>query len=431
MTRDLPSGTVTFLFSDIEGSTRLLNELGPNGYADALAEHRRIIREAFAAHGGVEVDTQGDAFFVVFSEAPEALRAAHEAQEALADGPIRVRMGLHTGEPTLTDEGYVGVDVHAGARIAAAAHGGQVIFSKRTRELAEDALAVTDLGEHRLKDLTHPVWIYQLSDEIFPPLKTLSNTNLPSPASSFLGRERELAEAAAVLESSRVVTILGPGDAGKTRFSIELASRLLDRFPNGVFWVPLATIREPALVIESAARTLGSKNGLAEHIGERHMMLLLDNLEQVIDASPQLADLAEACPNLTLLVTSRELMRIRGERPYALPPLEADEGVALFTERAGVDATDAVIELCRRLEGLPLAIELAAARATVLTPEQLVGKLRERLDFLRGGRDADPRQQTLRATIEWSHDLLTDDENVRSRGSPSSAAGGRWRLRRR
>jgi predicted ATPase len=240
-----------------------------------------------------------------------------------------------------------------------------------------------------------------------------------------------LAEAAAVLESSRVVTILGPGGAGKTRFSIELASRLLDRFPNGVFWVPLATIREPALVIESAARTLGSKNGLAEHIGERHMMLLLDNLEQVIDASPQLADLAEACPNLTLLVTSRELMRIRGERPYALPPLEADEGVALFTERAGVDATDAVIELCRRLEGLPLAIELAAARATVLTPEQLVGKLRERLDFLRGGRDADPRQQTLRATIEWSHDLLTDDENVRSRGSPSSAAGGRWRLRRR
>ena len=408
--RDLPSGTVTFLFTDIEGSTRLLHELGSDGYAEALAEHRRIVREAFTARGGVEVDTQGDAFFVAFPDASGAVAAAREAQEALAKGSIRVRMGLHTGEPTVTAEGYVGVGVHEGARIAAAAHGGQVVFSRRTKELAGDALALTDLGEHRLKDMPEPVWIYQLGDENFPPLKTLSNTNLPSPASSFLGRERELAEAAALLEQNRIITILGPGGAGKTRFSIELASRHLDRFPNGVFWVPLATVTDPDRVLETAGRVVGAKDGLVDHVGTRQMMLLLDNLEQVIDAAPKLAELAEACPNLTIVVTSRELMRIRGEHAYALPALDLDEGVALFTERAGVPADDRVVELCRRLEGLPLAIELAAARASVMTPEQLVAKLSERLDFLRGGRDADARQRTLRATIEWSHDLLSGDE---------------------
>ena len=408
--RELPAGTVTFLFTDIEGSTRLLHELGPDEYAGALTEHRRIVRAAFTSHGGVEVDTQGDAFFIAFADAWEAVGAAEEARRALADGPIQVRMGLHTGEPTLIGEGYVGVDVHEGARIAAAAHGGQIVCSLRTKELAGDAVAFIDLGEHRLKDMPDPIWIFQLGEGTFPPLKTLSNTNLPFPASSFIGRERELEEAADLLERSRLVTILGPGGAGKTRFSIELASRQVERFPNGVFWVPLATITDPATVIETASRVLGSKNGLAEHIGERRMMLLFDNLEQVIDASSNLGRLAEACPNLTIIVTSRELMKIRGEHPYPLPALETDEGVTLFTERAGVDVSDAVVELCRRLEGLPLAIELAAARATVMTPEQLLARLRDRLDFLRGGRDADPRQRTLRATIEWSHDLLDDEE---------------------
>ena len=408
--RGLPSGTVTFLFTDIEGSTKLLHELGPDGYAEALAEHRRILREAFTARGGVEVDTQGDAFFVAFPDASGALAAAREAQEEFAKGPIRVRMGLHTGEPTVTAEGYVGVDVHEGARIAAAAHGGQVILSLRTKELAGETIAVTDLGEHRLKDMPDPVWIFQLGEEAFPPLKTLSNTNLPTPASSFLGRERELAEAAELLDGKRIITILGPGGAGKTRFSIELASRHLDRFPNGVFWVPLATVTDHERVVDTVGGVVGAKDGLADHIGTRQMMLVLDNLEQVIDASPKLADLADACPNLTMLVTSRELMKIRGEHAYVLPALDLDEGVALFTERAGVPADDTVVELCRRLEGLPLAIELAAARATVMTPSQLAAKLGERLDFLRGGRDADPRQQTLRATIEWSHDLLSTDE---------------------
>ena len=408
--RDLPSGTVTFLFTDIEGSTKLLHELGPDGYADALAEHRRVVREAFISRRGVEVDTQGDAFFIAFPDAAEALTAALEAQKALEPGPIRIRMGLHTGEPTRTDEGYVGTDVHEGARIAASAHGGQIVCSRRTKDSAGETFDFIDLGEHRLKDMPEPVWIFQLGEGTFPPLKTLSNTNLPSPASSFIGRERELEEAAEVLEKSRVMTILGPGGAGKTRFSIELASRQLDRFPNGVFWVPLATVTDTAAVIETASRVVGSKNGLAEHIGERRMMLLFDNLEQVIDASPDLGGLAEACPNLTIMVTSRELMKIRGEHPYALPPLETDEGVTLFTERAGVEVSDAVIELCRRLEGLPLAIELAAARATVMTAEQLLERLSDRLDLLRGGRDADPRQRTLRATIEWSHDLLDDEE---------------------
>src|SRR6266699_1779092 len=217
--RDLPSGIVTFLFTDIEGSTRLLHEVGAEAYGRALAEHRRLLRDAFARHGGVEVDTQGDAFFYVFSTGPEALEAAREAQQGLVSGPIRVRMGLHTGRPHLSEEGYVGPDGHKGARIAAAGHGGQVLLSKETRELV--LVDVTDLGEHRLKDFAEPVWIFQLGSERFPPLKTISNTNLPRPASSFVGREREVAEVASLLQDgARLLTLTGPGGSGKTRLSI-------------------------------------------------------------------------------------------------------------------------------------------------------------------------------------------------------------------
>jgi predicted ATPase/class 3 adenylate cyclase len=407
--RDLPSGTVTFLFTDIEGSTRLLAELGSE-YADALAEHRRLLREAFRAHGGVEVDTQGDAFFYVFAEAADAVAAAAEAQEALASGPIRVRMGVHTGEPQLTDEGYVGLDVHAGARVAACAHGGQVVLTKHTRDLTDATFRLRDLGEHRLKDLDEVVWVYQLGDDLFPPLKSLSNTNLPVPASSFLGREAELAEAQALLDDTRLLTVSGPGGTGKTRFSIELASRQLDDCPNGVFWVPLAPLRDPALVIEEAARVLGSKDGLAAHIGDKSMLVLFDNFEQVVEAAPTLGDLLRMCPNLRLLVTSRETLRIDGETEFALAPLVEEESVALFCSRARVEPSPAVRELCRRLDGLPLAIELAAARAKVLPPEQLLPRLTERLDLLRGGRDAESRHATLRATIAWSHELLSDEE---------------------
>jgi predicted ATPase len=409
VSRELPTGTVTFLFTDVEGSTKLLHELGAEGYAAALAEHRRVLREAFAAHGGVEVDAQGDAFFVAFSRAPDALAAAREGQEALASGPIRVRIGLHTGRPTLTEEGYVGGDVHLGARIAAAGHGGQVLLSKATRELVDGE--VSDLGEHRVKDFAEPVWLFELGSERFPPLKTISNTNLPRPASSFVGREREVEEVVAQLRGgTRLLTLTGAGGSGKTRLAIEAAAGLVPEFKNGVFWVGLAELRDPALVAETIALTLGAKDGLAEHIGERELLLLLDNLEQVIEAAPELATLVERCVNLKLLVTSRELLRVRGEVQYAVPPLADQEAVALFCQRSHLGASDEIAELSRRLDNLPLAVELAAARASALSPAQILERLSRRLDLLKGGRDSDPRQQTLRATIGWSYDLLSPEE---------------------
>jgi predicted ATPase len=406
---DLPTGPVTFLFTDVEGSTKLLHELGAEAYAEALAEHRRVIREACAAEGGVEVDTQGDAFFFAFPTAPGALAAASAFTEELESGRIQVRVGLHTGAPLLTDEGYVGDDVHFAARVAGSGHGGQVILSNATAELVE--LELIELGEHRLKDVPEAVAIFQLGDGSFPPLKTISNTNLPRPASSFVGREREMAEVVALLkDGARLLTLSGPGGSGKTRLSIEAAAELVPEFKAGVFWVGLATLRDPALVPATIAQTIGAKDGLAGHIGEREMLLLLDNLEQVIDAAPQLGSLLEACPNLRLLVTSRELLRVRGEVDYAVPPLAAHEAVALFRERSRLEADDTVTELCRHLDNLPLAVELAAARTAVLTPAQILERLSQRLDLLKGGRDSEARQQTLRATIEWSYRLLSADE---------------------
>jgi predicted ATPase len=406
---DLPSGTVTFLFTDVEGSTKLLHELGAEEYAQALAEHRRALRNAFAAHGGVEVDTQGDAFFFAFPTAPGALSAAASALEGLAPSPIRVRMGLHTGTPHLTEEGYVGEDVHLGARIAAAGHGGQVLASKETRELVDADL--TDLGEHRLKDFAEPVCIFQLGSERFPPLKTISNTNLPRPASSFVGRDRELAEVAALLQGgTRLLTLTGPGGSGKTRLAIEAASELLPAFKAGVFWVGLATVRDPTLVTETVAQMLGAQDGLADHIGERELLLLLDNLEQVVEAAPGLATLVETCPNLRLLVTSRELLRVQGEVGFEVPPLAEPEAVELFCARSGLEPDETIAELCRRVDSLPLAVELAAARTSVLSPAQILERLAQRLDLLKGGRDAEARQQTLRTAIAWSHELLTEYE---------------------
>jgi predicted ATPase len=405
--RDLPSGTVTFLFTDIEGSTRLLRELG-DGYGAALVEHRRVLRDAVEAHGGVEVDTQGDAFFVAFTDATEAVAAAAEGQAALGVGPLRVRMGLHTGRPRRIDEGYVGEDVHLGARIAAAAHGGQVVLSKATRDLIDGD--VIDLGEHRVKDFEQPVWIFQLGDEAFPPLKTISNTNLPRPASGFVGREREVEAVQRLLRESRLVTLTGPGGSGKTRLAIEAASELVGEFRNGVFWVGVATIHDPELVQPTVAQTIGAQDGLAAHVGEKELLLLLDNLEQVVSVAPELASLVEACPNLTLLVTSRELLRVRGEVEYEVLPLAAPDAVELFCARAQISPSAAVEELCSRLDNMPLALELAAARTKALSPEQILERLGDRLDLLKGGRDAEPRQATLRATIAWSYDLLSPGE---------------------
>jgi predicted ATPase/class 3 adenylate cyclase len=414
---DLPSGTVTFLFTDVDGSTRLLHELGAEAYAEALAEHRRLIRAACTRHDGVEVDTQGDAFFFAFPTAPAAVTAAAAMTEALASGPIQVRVCLHTGAPLLTDEGYVGDDVHFAARVAASGHGGQIVVSSATAVLIEpsgsepQALSLVDLGEHRLKDIAEAVSIFQLGDGSFPPLKTISNTNLPRPASSFIGRETELGEVLSRIEAgARLITLTGPGGSGKTRLALEAASSLVSEYKAGAFWVGLASLRDPTLVTETIAQTLGAKDGLAEHIAERELLLLLDNLEQVIEAAPELSALLAACPNLALLVTSRELLRVQGEVEYAVPPLAEPEAVSLFCERAQREPSQEISELCARLDSLPLAVELAAARTKALSPAQILERLASRLDLLKGGRDADPRQQTLRATIEWSYDLLSPEE---------------------
>ena len=408
--RELPRGTVTFLFTDIEGSTRLLEQLGAEAYAQALADHRRVIRTACAGQGGVEVDTEGDALFVAFPTAQGALSAAAAFTEGLGEGPIRVRVGLHTGTPLVAEDNYVGIDVHRAARIAASGHGGQVLVSSSTAALTGSE-GLRDLGEHRLKDFAEPVWIFQLGEEPYPPLKTISNTNLPRPASSFVGRGRERAEIVSLLTGgTRLVTLSGPGGSGKTRLAIEAAAELIPELKNGVFWVGLAPLRDPELVTQTIADVLGAKNGLAEHIGERDMLLLLDNLEQVVEAAPALASLLETCPGLRLLVTSRELMRVRGEVDYPVLPLGEADAVELFCVRARVDCDETVTELCRRLDNLPLAVELAAARTAALSPRQILERLSGRLDLLRGGRDADARQKTLRATIEWSYDLLSSEE---------------------
>ena len=419
MRPDLPAGTVTFLFTDIEGSTRLLNELGTAGYAEALAEHRRILREAFATHGGVEVDTEGDAFFVAFPTAPGAIAAARQATDALRPGPIRVRVGLHTGTPHVTAEGYVGPDVHRAARIAAAGHGGQVLVSATTAALlGGDELR--DLGEHRLKDLSAPERIYQLGADEFPPLKTLRQTNLPIPATPFVGREAEVAELKRLLsgDGTRLVTLTGPGGTGKTRLALQAAADVAERFAQGVWWVPLAPLRDAGLVLETAARAIGAKDDVRQYIGDKHLLLVLDNFEQVVEAAGDIAGLLGSCSNLAVVVTSREPLHVGAEREYPVAPLAPSDGVDLFLARARAirpdfEAEPAVGEICRRLDELPLAIELAAARVRALSPAQILERLEQRLPLLTGGaRDLPERQRTLRATIEWSHDLLTDDEQA-------------------
>jgi predicted ATPase/class 3 adenylate cyclase len=408
---NLPSGTVTLLFTDVEGSTKLLHELRAEAYAAALFEHRRLLREAFARHGGVEVDTEGDAFFVAFVSAMDAVAAASEGQQALRDGPIRVRMGLHTGTPHLTEQGYVGEDVHLGARISAVGHGGQVLVSAATRAALDAAVELTDLGEHRLKDFKDPIWIYQLGSERFPPLRSIHNINLPRAASSFVGREREVDDVAALLTGgARLVTLTGPGGTGKTRLALEAAAIAAGSFRNGTFWLDLAAISDPLLVVPSIAATIGARDALAEHIAQREMLLVVDNLEQVIAVAGELARLVEACPNLCLLITSRERLQVRGETEYAVAPLPRDAAVQLFADRSGLEGDAVIAQLAARLDNLPLAIELAAARSRVLSPAQILARVGERLDLLKAGRDAESRQQTLRATIEWSYDLLSSDE---------------------
>jgi predicted ATPase len=414
--RPLPGGTVTFLFSDIEGSTRLLDELGAEAYAAALVEHRRVMREAFAAHGGVEVDTQGDAFFAAFPEAEGAVAAAAQAQAALAAGPLRVRVGIHSGEPLLTEEGYVGIDVHRGARVMAAGHGGQVLVSHETYRLLGGHERLSKLGSHRLKDLIEPQPLYQLGEGEFPPLKTLYQTNLPVQPTPLVGREAELEAVLELLAATRLLTLTGAGGSGKTRLALQAAAEVVDDYEDGVWWVSLAALRDPALVEPAIAQAVGARTELAEHLRGKRTLLLLDNFEQLLEAAPQIATILVEAPDLRVLVTSRERLALSAEQEYSVPTLVPAEAVALFTARArqltpAFEPDEHVEAVCRRLDGLPLALELAAARVKVLTPLQILERLGQSLAFLTAGaRDLPERHQTLRATIAWSYELLSEHE---------------------
>jgi predicted ATPase/class 3 adenylate cyclase len=426
-----PSGTVTLVFTDIEGSTRLLEKLGVDAYRDALAEHRRIVREACVRFSGYEVDYEGDAFFYAFGSATDAVAAVSAFMEGLQDGPIRVRVGVHTGEPGLDPPKYVGLDVHRAARIMSSAHGGQVVLSPSTVALLEpDSVQLKELGRHRLKDLTAPISLHQLVvdglDTDFPPLKTVYRSNLPVPATPFLGREKELREVVERLThpDTRLLTLTGPGGTGKTRLALQAAAEVADDFPDGVFWVPLAPLRDHDLVVSAVAAAIGAHEQpgvpladvLASFLTDRRMLVVVDNAEHLL---PRLADdlaaLLAACHTPTLLVTSRERLQITNETAWPVSTLTDTDGERLFIERAdavGVHlrSDDTVRELCHRLDQLPLAIELAAARTTALSPRAILERLDPRLAVLTTrARDIGERQRTLEATITWSYDLLDPD----------------------
>ena len=407
----------------------MLQELGRDAYVRALTAHRQLLRAAFTSHGGVEVEMQGDSFHFAFPYARDAVAAAVAGQRALLaheweSQPIAVRIGLHTGEPVQADGLYAGLDVHRAARVMSAGHGGQVLVSQQTAELVEGELAqgisLLDLGEHRLKDLSAPQRLYQaFTDDLpaaFPPLKTLVvQTNLPVAASPFIGREREVEEICELVQAgTRVVTVTGAGGTGKTRLALHAAAQLAERFPGGACWVPLAALTDATLVLPSILQALGAEEPLAAYLEEHPCLLLLDNFEHLLGAAGLLSTLLTAAPATRVLVTSRSPLRIDGEHEYRLEPLAEAEAVALFLERsrAGVPVAPGspVAEICARLDNLPLAVELAAARTRVLSPEALLARLEQRLPLLTGGRrDAPQRQQTLRDTIAWSYDLLDGD----------------------
>jgi predicted ATPase/class 3 adenylate cyclase/DNA-binding CsgD family transcriptional regulator len=456
-----PTGTVTLLFTDIEGSTRLLQQLGER-YPDVLAVHQLLLRTACQRWRGYEVRTEGDSFFVAFARAGDAVAAAVAAQQALVAHPwpdgaaVRVRMGLHTGEPAYIGNDYVGLDVHRAARLAAAGHGGQVLLSRTTYDLVEHDLPagviLSDLGTHRLKDLLRPEQLFQLViadlPGTFAPLKTIAAqlTNLPIQATALIGRERDIASVRDLLrrDDVRLVTLTGPGGIGKTRLALQAATEMLDTFTDGVYFVDLAPISDSSLVVSTIAQTLGIRESgsvplnehLTDYLRPKYMLLVLDNFEQVLAAASLISELLAAAPTLKVLVTSRAVLHLYGEREFVvsglalpdaqqLPPLEQltqYDAVWLFIERAQAAKADfavtndnapAVAEICMRLDGLPLAIELAAARSKLFAPQALLARLTNRLKLLVGGpRDLPARQQTLRSTIDWSYNLLNAGEQT-------------------
>jgi predicted ATPase/class 3 adenylate cyclase len=455
---ELPTGTVTFLFTDVEGSTRLLQALGDR-YAAVHDEHAAIIRRAVASGGGVEVSTHGDAFFVAFASPAGAVRAAVAAQQGLAahdwsPGPaLRVRMGVHTGEGTRGGDDYVGLDVHRAARVADAAHGGQVIVSDATRGLVEHALpagvSLRDLGPHHLRGITDPERLHQLVVEglpaDFPPPRTLDArpNNLPPQLSSFVGREEEVAEVERLLDHTRLLTLTGPGGSGKSRLALRVADELLTGYQDGAWFVDLSPVTDPELVPAAVAKALVIPEAarrpvleeVKEHLGQRELLLVVDNFEQVAEAGPVVEELLVAAPRLRTMVTSRVVLALRGEQEYPVPPLQVPDparlphdlatlgavaAVRLFAERALAasprfalteENAPVVAEICARLDGLPLAIELAATRTKVLTPTEILSRLKRRLSILStSSRSLPERQRTLRAAIGWSYDLLNPVE---------------------
>ncbi len=441
-----PSGTVTFLFSDIEGSTQRW-ERDRDAMTIALSRHDALMRDAIERHGGYVFKTIGDAFCAVFTAAPHAIGAAIDAQRALAaeefsavDG-MRVRMAVHTGSADERDHDYFGPAVNRVARLLAIGHGGQVLASGTTADLAKDELPaqsnLRDLGTHQLKDLAQPERVYQLVvpdlPQAFPALRSLGSqpNNLPRQLTSFVGRADVLQQVAALLNSSPLVTLVGTGGVGKTRAAIQAGSELLESVADGVWLVELAPISDASLVGNAVAQALSVQvspkrpviETLVDALKNKRLLLILDNCEHVIDeARAVVTTVLHACPDVRILATSREAFGIAGENVYRMPSLEDDAAVALFAERARSsdehfalteeNARD-VAEICRRLDGIPLAIELAAARAKLLAPRQLAQKLDERFRLLTGGdRSALPRQQTMRALIDWSYDLLSEQERA-------------------
>ncbi len=457
----LPTGTITFLFTDIEGSTKLWEQNAPAMQA-TLARHDEILRRAIEGHGGYVFKTVGDAFCAAFATAPDALEAALELQRSLQEeqwpqtGPLRVRVALHTGATEERDGDYFGPPVNRVARLLSAAHGGQVLLSGVTRDLARDHLGtgmeLRDLGEHRLKDLFRPERVFQLSapglPSQFPPLRTLESrpNNLPLQPTPLVGREREVAQVTQLLRSEevRLLTLTGPGGTGKSRLALQAAADVLEEFEDGIFFVALEPITDPGLVSSAISQPLGVKESgdqpleesLKGYLKDKHLLLLLDNFEQVLEGATLVGELVAACPNLKVLVTSRTPLRLYGEREYLVPPmglpdlrhpqpperLTQYEAVRLFIGRAKDVKADfevtnesapAVAEICVRLDGLPLAIELAAARVRLLPPQAMLARLGNRLKLLKGGaRDLPERQRTLRGAIDWSYELLEEEERT-------------------
>lgn len=450
----LPTGTVTLLFTDIEGSTRLLYRLGDD-YAALLEEHRKILRHATSEHGGQEVDAPGDGMFFAFGRARDAVMAAVEAQRAILSRQwpggveLKVRIGLHTGEPARSQIGYVGPDVHRAARICSAAHGGQIVLSEGVQGLVEHNLppgiSLRDLGSHRLKDLAKPIQLFQvLASGLaadFPPVRSLNvrRHNLPLQLTSFVGREREIREVNALLGGARLLTLTGAGGVGKTRMALQVAAYVLDEFPDGVWVVELGRISNPALIPHSVASAVGAleeqggrplTETLIDFLRSLNVLVILDNCEHLLTDCANLAlALLQACRSLRIVATSLQPLGVPGELTYRVSSLALPEGsesyseaVRLFIDRASSSrpgfelrngSLAAVVDICRHLDGIPLALELAAARVKVLAPEQIAERLVDRFRLLSGGTRTDlPQHQTLRAVMDWSYQLLAVEEQV-------------------